>query len=52
MWFVPGDAVKSWGTNQPGVPGYAGSVPEDRMTVFMIMVSRWSDGTLFSQPTH
>jgi hypothetical protein len=52
MWFVPGDAVKSWGANQAGVPVFAGSVPEDRMTVFMVPVSRWSDGTLFSQPTH
>jgi hypothetical protein len=52
MWFVPGDTVKSWGANQAGVPVYAGDVPEDRMTVFMVPVSRWSDGTPFSQPAH
>jgi hypothetical protein len=45
MWFVPGDSVKSWGTDLPGVPGYAGNVPEDRMTVFMLPVDHWSDST-------
>jgi hypothetical protein len=45
MWFIPGDSVKSWGTDLPGVPGYAGNVPEDRMTVFMLPVDHWSDST-------
>lgn len=45
MWFVPGDSVKSWGADMPGVPGYAGSVLEDRMTVFMLTVDHWSDGS-------
>ncbi len=45
MWFVPEDAVKSWEANLAGVPVYAGYVPEDRMTVFMIKVGHWSDGT-------
>jgi len=45
MWYVPDDSVKSWGANLPGVPVIAGSVPEDRMTVFMVKVDHWSDGT-------
>ncbi len=45
MWYVQGDAAKSWGANQAGVPVIAGDVPEDRMTVFMVVVSQWSDGT-------
>jgi hypothetical protein len=45
MWFVPGDAVQSWGANLPSVPVIAGNVPEDRMTIFLLGVSRWSDGT-------
>ena len=45
MWFVAGDAAKSWEANLPGVPAIAGHVPEDRMTVFMVVVSKWSDGT-------
>jgi hypothetical protein len=50
MWFVPGDAVQSWGANLAGVPVFAGNVPEDRMTVFMVVVRRWSDGTLVPPP--
>jgi hypothetical protein len=45
MWFVPGDSVESWGAKGDDVPVYAGSVPEDRMTVFMLPVDHWSDGT-------
>jgi hypothetical protein len=49
MWYVPGDAAKSWEANLPGVPVIAGNVPEDRMTIFMVVVDHWSDGT---QATH
>ena len=49
MWYVPGDAVKSWEANLPGVPVIAGNVPEDRMTVFMVVVDHWSDGTQATQ---
>ena len=45
MRYVPGDSGKTWGANLPGVPVIAGNVPEDRMTVFMIVVGHWSDGT-------
>jgi hypothetical protein len=45
MWYVPGDSTKSWEANLPGVPAMAGNVPEDGMTVFMISVDHWSDGT-------
>jgi hypothetical protein len=45
MWYVPDDSVKSWGANLPGVPVIAGSVPEDRITVFLVRVDHWSDGT-------
>ncbi|MGA1983353.1 MAG: hypothetical protein ABSG84_12915 [Acidobacteriaceae bacterium] len=45
MWYLPGDAEKSWGANLHGVPAMAGYVPEDRMTVFMVRVDHWSDGT-------
>jgi hypothetical protein len=46
MWYVPGDAAQSWGANLEGVPLIAANVPEDRMTVFMLVVGHWSDGTL------
>jgi hypothetical protein len=45
MWYLPGDAEKSWGANLDGVPALAGYVPEDRMTVFLVKVDHWSDGT-------
>ena len=45
MWYLPGDAEKSWGANLDGVPAMAGYVPEDRMTVLMVRVNHWSDGT-------
>jgi hypothetical protein len=48
MWYVPGDSAKSWEANLPGVPVIAGNVPEDRMTVFMVVVDHWSDGTPFT----
>ena len=45
MWYVSGDAAQSWGANLEGVPALAGNVPEDRMTVFLLVVGHWSDGT-------
>ena len=45
MWYVPGDAAHSWGANLAGVPAIAANDPEDRMTIFMLVVGHWSDGT-------
>jgi hypothetical protein len=45
MWFVPGDAAASWGGSLSGSPIIAASDPEDRMTIFMVWVGLWSDGT-------
>ena len=45
MFFVSGDAVKSWGANLPGSPVIAGNDPEERVTVFMVVSGTWSDGT-------
>jgi hypothetical protein len=45
MWFVPGDAAKSWGANLPGSPILAADDAEDRMTIFLVWVGYWSDGT-------
>ncbi len=46
MWFVPGDVGASWGGGLPGSPIIAVNDPEDRMTIFMVWVSHWSDGTV------
>lgn len=45
MFFVPGDAAKSWGGNMAGSPVIAANDPEDRATIFMVWVGKWSDGT-------
>jgi hypothetical protein len=45
MFFVSGDAEKSWGGNLPGSPIIAANDPEERATIFPLWVSQWSDGT-------
>jgi hypothetical protein len=52
MWFVPGDAAKSWAANLPGSPVLAADDPEDRMTIFLVWVGNWSDGTPAPHATH
>jgi hypothetical protein len=45
MFFVPGDAAKSWGGNLPGSPVIAANDLEERATILMVWVGKWSDGT-------
>jgi hypothetical protein len=45
MFFVPQTDAVSWGAGLTGSPILASSDPEDRMTVFLIPVGKWSDGT-------
>jgi len=45
MFFVSGDAAKSWGANLQGSPIIAANDPEERATIFMVWVGTWSDGT-------
>jgi hypothetical protein len=45
MFFIPGDATKSWGANLPGSPVMAANDPEERTTIFLVQVGQWSDGT-------
>jgi hypothetical protein len=52
MFFVSGDARKSWGANLPGSPVIAGDDPEERVTVFMVLAGTWSDGTPGPSTTH
>jgi hypothetical protein len=51
MFFVPGVPASSWGGNLTDSPVLAADDPEERMTIFMIPVSKWSDGTP-APPTH
>ena len=45
MFFVSGDAAKSWGANLSGSPVIAANDPEERVTIFMVVSGAWSDGT-------
>jgi hypothetical protein len=46
MWFVAGDAVKSWGADAKGSPVMGFKDLADRMTILMVTVDHWSDGTV------
>jgi hypothetical protein len=52
MFFVAGDAAKSWGADLPGSPIIAANDPEERATIFMVVVGKWSDGTPAPQAMH
>jgi hypothetical protein len=45
MMFVSGDAEKSWGADGEGSPIIAANDPEERVTIMMVPVWHWSDGT-------
>ena len=45
MFYVAGDAAQSWGANQPDSPVIAANDAEARVTIMMVVVHDWSDGT-------
>lgn len=49
MFFVPQSDADAWGANLRGSPVLAGEEVPNRMTVFMILTARWSDGTTDSR---
>ncbi len=52
MFFVSGDAAKSWGADLPGSPVIAANDPEERVTIFLVWVGHWSDGAPAPQTPH
>jgi len=52
MFFVPGEAAKSWGADLAGSPVLAADDPEERVTIMMVPVGTWSDGTLAPPMVH
>jgi hypothetical protein len=46
MFFVAGDAAKSWGADLPGSPVMSADDAEERVTIFMVLAAKWSDGTM------
>ncbi|MBV9762585.1 MAG: hypothetical protein JO340_18640 [Acidobacteriaceae bacterium] len=45
MFFVPLTEAKAWGADMPGSPLLAAEDAADRLTIFMVPVAKWSDGT-------
>ena len=45
MFFEPGNVAKSWGANLSASPIMAANDPEEHVTIFMVLVGKWSDGT-------
>jgi hypothetical protein len=45
MFLVQGDVAKTWGADLPGSPVISADDPEERVTIFMVTVGKWSDGT-------
>ena len=52
MFFVSGSAAKSWGADLPGSPMIAADDPEERATIMMVKVAKWSDGSPAPQAMH
>ena len=52
MFFLPPGTDAAWGANLPGSPILADDDTADRMTVFMVPVGTWSDGTADSVEGH
>ncbi len=52
MFFVPISASRTWGANLAGSPILASDSAHDRLTIFMIPVAKWSDGTADSPDAH
>ena len=50
MFLRPLTKPEAWGANLPSSPVLATQDTEDRMTVFMVPVAHWSDGTPDSNP--
>jgi len=45
MFFMPLAVAKTWGANLEGSPVFSSDDVVDRLTIFMVPVARWSDGT-------
>lgn len=45
MFFLPQTSDMAWGAGLPGSPVLVGQDPADHLTVFLVPVDKWSDGT-------
>jgi len=52
MFFVPQTDASTWGADLPGSPILGDNDAPDRLTVFLIPVGKWSDGTAAPMEDH
>jgi hypothetical protein len=52
MFYVPLAMGKTWGANLDGSPVLSGDDAPDRLTIYMIPVPEWSDGTADANAGH
>ena len=52
MFFAPLVKAETWGANADGSPLFASEDPLDRVTIFMVPVGHWSDGSLDTAGMH
>lgn len=46
MFYMPQTDLKSWGVGTPKSPVIGYNFPDERLTIFLIPIGRWSDGSL------
>ncbi len=52
MVFASGDVAKNWGADKDDSPIMAANDPEERVTIFMVWVANWSDGSAAPAKEH
>ena len=52
MFFVPLTEPVAWGADLPGSPLMADQDLQDQLTVFLLPVAKWSDGTAVRMDEH
>ena len=52
MFFLPLTDPATWGAGLPGSPVMGVKDTQDRLTLFLIPVAKWSDGTAASKDEH
>jgi len=52
MFFLPRTDAVTWGADLPGSPIIAADDPQDRLTIFLVPVAKWSDGTADLKDQH
>jgi hypothetical protein len=48
MFFTPLVDGAAWGADVPGSPLISSPAPEDRLTIFLLPLPKWSDGSAFA----